>query len=55
MNIPLLVCAFALLAGAGLIVSGVFVLVGLGWCLIAAGLFALAIAELLRRGMTGGR
>ena len=55
MNIPLLVCALALLAGAGLIVGGVFVLVGLGWCLIAGGMFALGMAELLRRGMTGGR
>jgi hypothetical protein len=42
------------LIGAGMIVTGVYVLAGPGWCLIASGLIAVCAAAFLRRGLTNG-
>jgi hypothetical protein len=47
------VIAFAL-CGAGSVVTGVAVLVGLGWALVCAGSFLLAAAGYITRGMTNG-
>jgi hypothetical protein len=40
--------------GAGFLVAGVYVLAGLGWSLIAAGILCIGVASFLRKGMTGG-
>ena len=39
------------LIGAGLILAGIFMLVGLAWTLIAAGMTCLAFAGIIRRGV----
>ena len=39
------------LIGAGLILSGIFMLVGSAWTLIAAGMVCLAFAGIVRRGV----
>jgi len=41
-------------AGMALVIAGVFVLLGFGWALIAAGAFLLFTAALIGRGMTNG-
>lgn len=41
-------------AGAGSIVAGVAVLSGTGWALVAAGVFMLAGAAFITRGMSNG-
>lgn len=46
--------AALMLICAGLTVSGIYVMAGLGWSLIAGGVFFLGFSEILRRGMTGG-
>lgn len=46
----LLIICLALI-GAGSIVAGVYVLVGLGWALVAAGGFAIAFAVILTNGL----
>ena len=42
------------LCAAGSLVAGVYLLVGLGWSLIAASACLAAMAALLRKGMTSG-
>lgn len=44
----LVVCA---LAGSGLLVAGVYVLVGLGWSLLSAGALFMLAAALFRNGL----
>lgn len=46
--------ALALLAGAGLIVAGTYVLAGLGWSLIAGAVPCLAIGAVIMRGWLHG-
>lgn len=49
---PLIVATLLLgLIGAGLMTSGVFVLLGAGWALIGAGIFALGAAAICRNGL----
>lgn len=52
MNPVLLAYVATMLACAGLTVGGVFVLLGLGYALIAGGVFTFGIAEIFRRSMT---
>ena len=40
------------LLGVGLMTSGVFLLLGAGWALIAGGVFALVAAVICRNGLT---
>lgn len=54
MNSALLMCVLCLLVCAGLLVAGVYVLLGIGAALIASGLAFLGFALILRLGMTGG-
>lgn len=42
------------LAGAGMIVGGVYILAGLGWCLIASGVSAVLVAAFIKRGLSDG-
>lgn len=42
------------IAGAALVVSGVGVLAGVGWSLVAAGAFLIAGAAFITRGMSNG-
>lgn len=42
------------LAGACLVVAGVYLLAGLGWGLVAGGVLCLVAASFIRRGMTDG-
>jgi hypothetical protein len=55
MNIALFICGALALVAFALVGTGVYLLAGLGWALITAGVFALGAAEVLRRGMTGGQ
>lgn len=42
------------LLGAGMIVGGVYLLAGLGWCLIAGGVSAVFVAAFIKRGLSDG-
>lgn len=53
MDAALTVFALTLL-GAVLVVAGVYILLGTGWCMIAAGAFSISAAAYLRRGLTNG-
>lgn len=55
MKTALFLCAASALAAFSFIGVGVYLLAGLGWALIVEGLFSLGLAEILRRGMTGGQ
>ncbi|NNA50473.1 MULTISPECIES: hypothetical protein [Pseudomonas] len=50
---PLLIFILTALAGLALAVSGVYVLLGLGWALLAGAVSLLLIAGFLRKGLTG--
>lgn len=50
---PLHVFILTALCGFGLAVAGVYVLVGLGWALLAGAGSLLLIAGFVRRGLTG--
>jgi len=52
MNTGLLIFLLAAVAGFCLLVSGVFVLAGLGWSLIAGGMACLLAAGFIRKGLT---
>jgi len=54
MKLPHLIFLLSVLAGSGLIVGGVYVLLGTGWALLASGVALLMFAGFLRRGLTGG-
>jgi len=47
----LCVCAFS---GVAAITAGVFILAGVGWALIAVGVFLFAVAGLIRTGIVNG-
>jgi hypothetical protein len=49
MNVILAMLLIALI-GAGLILSGIYLLVGTAWTLIAGGLACIAFAAVIRRG-----
>jgi hypothetical protein len=49
---PMLIFIFASLTGFGLAVAGVYVLLGLGWALLAAAASLLFISGFLRKGLT---
>lgn len=51
---PLGVACLALLAGIGLAVSGVYVLAGLGWALIAGAVPLFGLSAALLRGLING-
>lgn len=53
MDAALILFAAAVL-GAVMIAGGVFVLAGLGWCLIASGAMTICAAAFIRRGLTDG-
>lgn len=50
MDTALFIFALAVI-GSGLIVAGVYVLAGVGWCLIAGGVMAICAAAFIRRGL----
>lgn len=50
---PLLIFTITALAGFVLAVAGVYVLLGLGWALLAGACSLLLIAGFLRKGLTG--
>ncbi|MCY1281818.1 hypothetical protein D9M68_789500 [compost metagenome] len=52
MNPGLLTFLLAALAGLALCCAGVFVLFGLGWALLSAGVCCFAIAGFVRKGLT---
>lgn len=52
MNTGLLLFLLAAVAGLCLLVSGVYVLAGLGWSLIAAGACFVSAAGFIRKGLT---
>lgn len=54
MNAGLLTFLVAAALGLCLAVAGVFVLVGLGWALLAAGAALLLVAGFIRKGLTSG-
>lgn len=43
-----------LAAGAAMLVAGVYLIVGIGWALIAGGLLCICAASFIRKGMTDG-
>jgi hypothetical protein len=49
---PLLIFTITALMGFGLAVAGVYVLLGLGWALLAGAASLLLIAGFLRKGLT---
>lgn len=51
---PPAVASVALLTGIGLLVSGVFVLAGLGWALLAAAVPFFTLAGVIFRGLIRG-
>lgn len=48
----LLIIVLIALAGAGLLVSGVYVLLGLGYALCLSGILLIAASAILRSGLT---
>ncbi len=52
MNTGLLIFLMCSLLGLGLLVAGVFVLLGIGWALLAGGVALLVIAGFIREGLT---
>lgn len=52
MNTGLLIFLTCSLLGLGLLVAGVFVLLGIGWALLAGGVALLVIAGFIRKGLT---
>ncbi|MGI2095467.1 hypothetical protein [Shewanella glacialipiscicola] len=51
MNSPLALFIILALAGSSLAVAGIYLLLGLGWSLLASAAFAFAGAAFLRKGM----
>lgn len=51
-NAELWIAVVAVL-GAAMIVAGVYILAGLGWCLIASGVGAVLAATYIKRGLDG--
>lgn len=51
---PILVVLILALIGTGQIVSGVYILAGLGWALIALGLSTILAAVIVSRGIANG-
>lgn len=52
MNSGLLIFLMCSLLGLGLLVAGVFVLLGTGWALLSGGAALLVIAGFIRKGLT---
>lgn len=52
MNWPALIAGLALVAGAGMVVAGVYVLAGAGWALISGAFPLLALGGVLVRGLS---
>ena len=51
MNAAVIISALMYLAGFGLVVAGVFLLVGLPWALLAAGAFSVLIGWTISEGI----
>lgn len=52
---PLLFASIVLIAGFVMAAIGVYLLFGLGWCLLSAGLGSLSLALILFRGLNNAR